>query len=49
MSKRSEAADAEGDICSSKDEIKGLNEDMAREHKAIIQFLYSTNKVLVVI
>jgi bacterioferritin len=40
MSKRSEAADAEGTSSSSKNEIiKGLNEDLAREYKAIIQYM----------
>jgi bacterioferritin len=40
MSKRSEAADAEGTSSSSKNEIiKGLNEDLAREYKAIIQYV----------
>jgi bacterioferritin len=40
MSKSSEAADAEGVSSSSKDEIiKGLNEDLAREYKAIIQYV----------
>src|SRR2546428_9375399 len=40
MSKSSEAADAEGASSSSKDEIiKGLNEDLAREYKAIIQYV----------
>jgi bacterioferritin len=40
MSKSSEAADAEGASASSKDEIiKGLNEDLAREYKAIIQYV----------
>jgi bacterioferritin len=38
MSKGSQAADAEGASSSSKDEIvRGLNEDLAREYKAIIQ------------
>jgi hypothetical protein len=37
MSKSSEPADAEGASSSSKDEIiRGLNEDLAREYKAII-------------
>lgn len=40
MSKSSEAADAEGASSSSKNEIiKGLNEDLAREYKAIIQYV----------
>jgi bacterioferritin len=40
MSKSSEAADAEGTSSSSKDEIiRGLNEDLAREYKAIIQYV----------
>jgi bacterioferritin len=40
MSKSSEAADAEGASSSSKDEIiRGLNEDLAREYKAIIQYV----------
>jgi bacterioferritin len=40
MSKSSVAADAEGASSSSKDEmIKGLNEDLAREYKAIIQYV----------
>ena len=40
MSKSSEAADAEGVSSSSKDEIiRGLNEDLAREYKAIIQYV----------
>jgi bacterioferritin len=40
MSKGSEAADAEGASSSSKDEIiRGLNEDLAREYKAIIQYV----------
>jgi hypothetical protein len=39
MSKSSEAADAEGASTSSKNEIvKGLNEDLSREYKAIIQY-----------
>ena len=43
MSKSSEAADAEGASSSSKDEIiKGLNEDLARENKAIIQYAFKT-------
>lgn len=38
MSKSTEAADAEGASSSCKDEIiEGLNEDLAREYKAIIQ------------
>jgi bacterioferritin len=44
MSKRSEAADAEGASSSSKDEIiRGLNEDLAREYKAIIQYVVFSN------
>ena len=40
MSKGSQAADAEGASSSSKDEIvRGLNEDLAREYKAIIQYV----------
>ena len=40
MSKSSEAADAEGVSSSSKDEIiRGLNEDLAREYQAIIQYV----------
>jgi bacterioferritin len=40
MSKSSEPADAEGVTSSNKDEIiKGLNEDLAREYKAIIQYV----------
>ena len=40
MSKSSDAADAEGASTSSKNEIiKGLNEDLAREYKAIIQYV----------
>jgi bacterioferritin len=40
MSKSSEAADAEVAPSSSKDEIiRGLNEDLAREYKAIIQYV----------
>ena len=40
MSKSSDAADAEGASASSKNEIiKGLNEDLAREYKAIIQYV----------
>ena len=40
MSKSSNAADAEGASASSKNEIiKGLNEDLAREYKAIIQYV----------
>ena len=40
MSKSSEPADAEGASASGKDEIiKGLNEDLAREYKAIIQYV----------
>src|SRR5919205_3372664 len=40
MSKSSGSADAEGASSSSKDEIiRGLNEDLAREYKAIIQYV----------
>jgi bacterioferritin len=40
MSKSSEAADAEGASSSGKEEIiRGLNEDLAREYKAIIQYV----------
>ena len=40
MPKDSETADAEGASSSSKAEIiKGLNEDLTREHKAIIQYV----------
>jgi bacterioferritin len=40
MSKSSEPADAEVASSSSKDEIiRGLNEDLAREYKAIIQYV----------
>ena len=40
MSKSSEAADAEGASSSSIEEIiRGLNEDLAREYKAIIQYV----------
>jgi bacterioferritin len=40
MSKSSEVADAEGASSSSKEEIiKGLNEDLSREYKAIIQYV----------
>ena len=40
MSKSTEAADAEGASSSSKNEIiRGLNEDLAREYKAIIQYV----------
>jgi bacterioferritin len=40
MSKGSEAADAVGASASSRNEIiKGLNEDLAREYKAIIQYV----------
>jgi bacterioferritin len=39
-SSKSTAADAEGASSSSKEEIiKGLNEDLAREYKAIIQYV----------
>lgn len=44
MSKSSEPADAEGVPSSSKDEIiRGLNEDLAREYKAIIQYVVFSN------
>src|SRR5919202_6703013 len=44
MSKNSQAADAEGASSSSKDEIiRGLNEDLAREYKAIIQYVVFSN------
>jgi bacterioferritin len=40
MTNSSEPADAEGASTSSKNEIiKGLNEDLAREYKAIIQYV----------
>jgi bacterioferritin len=40
MSNSSKAADADGVPAASKDEIiKGLNEDLAREYKAIIQYV----------
>ena len=40
MSNSSEPADAEAASSSSKDEIiRGLNEDLAREYKAIIQYV----------
>jgi hypothetical protein len=40
MSKGSEIADAEGASTSSKEElIRGLNEDLSREYKAIIQYV----------
>jgi bacterioferritin len=40
MSTKSEPADAEGASSSIKDEIiRGLNEDLAREYKAIIQYV----------
>ena len=40
MSKSSEVADAEGASSSSREEIiKGLNEDLSREYKAIIQYV----------
>ena len=40
MSNSSEPADAEGTSTSSKNKIiKGLNEDLAREYKAIIQYV----------
>ena len=44
MSKNSEPADAEGASSSTKDEIiRGLNEDLAREYKAIIQYVVFSN------
>src|ERR671919_749694 len=44
MSKNTEAADAEGVSSSIKDEIiRGLNEDLAREYKAIIQYVVFSN------
>ena len=44
MSKNSEPADAEGTSSSIKDEIiRGLNEDLAREYKAIIQYVVFSN------
>ena len=44
MSKNSEPADAEGVSSSSRDEIvRGLNEDLAREYKAIIQYVVFSN------
>lgn len=44
MSKSSEPADAEGVSSSSRDEIiMGLNEDLAREYKAIIQYVVFSN------
>ena len=44
MSKNSEPADAEGASSSIKDEIiRGLNEDLAREYKAIIQYVVFSN------
>ena len=48
MSKSSEGADAEGASAATKKElIKGLNEDLKREYKAIIQYVVfsSTLKV----
>ena len=40
MSKSSDAADSEGASSSGKEEIiRGLNEDLAREYKAIIQYV----------
>ncbi len=40
MSGISESADADGASSSIKEEIiKGLNEDLAREYKAIIQYI----------
>jgi bacterioferritin len=40
MSNNSEIADAEGASATTKEElIKGLNEDLAREYKAIIQYV----------
>jgi bacterioferritin len=44
MSTKSEPADAEGASSSIKDEIiRGLNEDLAREYKAIIQYVVFSN------
>ena len=44
MSKNSEPADAEGASSSIKDEIiRALNEDLAREYKAIIQYVVFSN------
>lgn len=44
MSKSSEPADAEGVSSTSRDEIiRGLNEDLAREYKAIIQYVVFSN------
>ena len=44
MSKNSEPADAEGTSPSIKDEIiRGLNEDLAREYKAIVQYVVFSN------
>jgi bacterioferritin len=44
MSKNSEPADAEGVSSASRDEIiRGLNEDLAREYKAIIQYVVFSN------
>ena len=44
MSKNSEPADAEGASSSIKNEIiRGLNEDLAREYKAIIQYVVFSN------
>jgi bacterioferritin len=44
MSKNSEPADAEGASSSIKGEIiRGLNEDLAREYKAIIQYVVFSN------
>jgi bacterioferritin len=44
MSKNSEPADAEGTSSSIKNEIvRGLNEDLAREYKAIIQYVVFSN------
>ena len=44
MSKNSEPADVEGVSSASRDEIiRGLNEDLAREYKAIIQYVVFSN------
>ena len=44
MSKNSGVADAEEASASSKEElIRGLNEDLAREYKAIIQYVVFSN------
>jgi bacterioferritin len=48
MSKNSEPADAEGTSSSIKNEIiRGLNEDLAREYKAIIQYVVFSNTLKV--